>query len=351
MNVTTEELVSGHPPSLSGTSPSTSLGRSHFAHTTGNTAGINPVGPLSYAASPGAAASGDHSGFTTTRARSARFGNVSVTYLEHRNMAVSSDAYLNERDAHTIRLMVVLDGEVTLSFEEISATLKRRDSALISGIAPVAYRADQDVRIVMCDVPASLGTLSAVPRSAPFVVGRVDAAVPCALGAFLVDLLRQDASRMTPIARTQISEILKSVLTSTMTALAVEGNADWQMRKQRLSALRFIANHYANPSLSSAAVAELLGLSRRSLQRIFEDDEKTVSQHIQEMRTKNAMSRLKDQRFAAVSLKEIATLSGFGSTVAMRRSLQDYMGQTPSEIRRMATEHVTASGSGPGRQY
>ena len=339
MNVTTDELVDRHPPSPPGTSPNSTLNRSQFA----GAAGSNPTGTVTNTSSQGLAPHGDTAGFTTTRARSARFGSVSVTYLEHRNMSVSSDAYLNERDANTIRLMVVLDGEVTLGFEEITATLKRRDSVLISGIAPVAYQADHDVRIVMCDVPASLGALSAIPRSAPFVVGRVDAAVPCALGAFLVDLLRQDASRMTPIARTQISEILKSVLTSTMMALAVEGNAGWQMRKQRLSALRFIANHYSNPSLSSAAVAELLGLSRRSLQRIFEDDEKTVSQHIQEMRTKNAMSRLKDQRFAAVPLKEIATLSGFGSTVAMRRSLQDYLGQTPSEIRRLAAASAMTS--------
>jgi transcriptional regulator GlxA family with amidase domain len=112
------------------------------------------------------------------------------------------------------------------------------------------------------------------------------------------------------------------------------------MRRQRLAALRHIANRYTDPELSSASVAEHLGLSRRSLQRLFEGEERTVAQRIQEVRTQHAINRLKDPRLAAASLAEIATLSGFGSTVAMRRAVQESTNLTPSDLRR---EAATAS--------
>jgi AraC-like DNA-binding protein len=256
--------------------------------------------------------------------------------LEHGEVNYTSDDELLERDGDVLRLMVILEGDVQLRHEDAGASLARRDSALILGTASVAYASDAPVRVVMCDVPADHGGLAAVPRSAPFVVGRADAAVPCALGAFLVDLIRQDHQRITPAARAQVGDVLRTLVTSTIMALAVAGCSGWDLRRQRLAALRHIASRYADPELSSASVAEHLGLSRRSLQRLFEDEDRTVAQRIQEVRTQHAMARLKDRRFANVSLGEIATLAGFGSTVAMRRAVQDASGLTPTDLRRKA---------------
>ncbi|MDR2723020.1 MAG: AraC family transcriptional regulator [Cellulomonadaceae bacterium] len=270
------------------------------------------------------------------RSRTTRFGEIVLTYLEHEPVEAVTDDEVLYRDEDTLRFFVVLDGEIRLIHDDATATLGRRDSALILGSAPVAYVSGDDARIVVCDIPADHGSLTAVPRSAPFVVGRAEQAVPCALGAFLVDLLRQDAQRMSPVTRAQVADVLRTLVTSTIMALAVAGCSGWDLRKQRLAALRHIASKYADPELSSASVAEYLGLSRRSLQRLFEDEDRTVAQRIQEVRTQHAVARLKDKRFANVSLGEIATLAGFGSTVAMRRAVQDATGLTPTDLRRKA---------------
>jgi len=270
------------------------------------------------------------------RTRSTRFGEINVTYLEHGPGVFDTDIALLPRDEDDLRLIVLLEGEFSLKHEEATTTLGKRDSGLILGSAPVAYHASEDCRVVICDIPASHGGLAAVPRSAPYVVERSDAAVPSALGAFLVDLLRQDSQRISPIARAQIADVLRTLVTSTVMSLAVAGCSGWDLRKQRLAALRHIATRYADPDLSSASVAEHLGLSRRSLQRLFEDEDRTVAQQIQEVRTQHAVARLKDRRFSQVSLGEIATLAGFGSTVAMRRAVQDTTGLTPTDLRRRA---------------
>ncbi|MCL1872013.1 MAG: helix-turn-helix transcriptional regulator [Promicromonosporaceae bacterium] len=274
------------------------------------------------------------------RSRTARFGELQVTYLEHGPVQLEAERAWGV-DPDTLRLVVVVDGEITLRHSEAAATLSTRDSALILGTSPVTYASDAPARIVLCDMPADHGGLAALPRSAPFVVGRADAAVPCALGAFLLDLLRQDAERLAPLARAQVADVLRTLATSTIMALAVAGCSGWELRRQRLAALRHIAARYTDPDLSSASVAEHLGLSRRSLQRLFEGEERTVAQRIQEVRTQHAITRLRDARLAAASLAEIATLSGFGSTVAMRRAVQDATGLTPSDLRREAAANGT----------
>jgi AraC-like DNA-binding protein len=270
------------------------------------------------------------------RTHSARFGEINVTYLEHSEVDLLSDTELLARDGDFLRLIVLLDGEVTLKHDDASATLVKRDSGLLLTNVPVSYTAETECRIVVCDIPADHGGLAAVPRSAPFVVGRADSAVPAALGAFLVDLLRQDTSRLSPISRAQIADVLRTLVTSTVMSMAVAGCSGWDLRRQRLAALRHIAAKYADPDLSSASVAEHLGLSRRSLQRLFEDEDRTVAQRIQEVRTQHAVARLTNRQFSNVSLGEIATLAGFGSTVAMRRAVQDATNLTPTDLRRKA---------------
>ena len=272
------------------------------------------------------------------RSRSARFGDIQVTYLEHGPVALDTPDRSWGSDPETLRLLIVVDGAATLGHAEASAALGPRDSALILGTDLVNYASSEPARIIICDMPADHGGLTALPRQAPFVVGRSDAAVPCALGAFLLDLLRQDADRLSPLARAQVADVLRTLAISTIMALAVAGCSGWELRRQRQAALRHIANRYTDPELSSASVAAHLGLSRRSLQRLFEGEERTVAQRIQEVRTQHAISRLKDPRLATASLAEIATLSGFGSTVAMRRAVQETTSRTPSDLRRDSAE-------------
>jgi AraC-like DNA-binding protein len=141
----------------------------------------------------------------------------------------------------------------------------------------------------------------------------------------------------------QVTDVLRSLAISAIAALAIGGSAEWEERRLRLAATRYIKARYADPVLSSSTIAAHLGLSRRSLQRLFEGEEKTIAQYIHEVRTRHALARLGDPRLALVPLSEIATLSGFGSVVAMRRAVQEATGVTPTEVRRNAISALNAN--------
>lgn len=275
------------------------------------------------------------------QSRSARFGDFTLTYMVHGPLRFEAAASDFGHGVRTLRLLVVLDGEVTLRHGDSQTTLGRRDGALVLGWAPVCYQADAPARVVVCDVPADHGVLGGLPEGAPFVVARSASALLPALGAFAVDLLRQDVDALSPAVRAQVTDALDSLVSGTVATLAVSGDAEWSRRAQRLHVIRYIAAHYADPELSPTTLAEHVGMSKRSLQRLFEGERLSVSQWIQAKRVDQALLRLRDPRYAGTSLEELAVLTGFGSALALRRAVQAATGQAPSALRAEAVGVTT----------
>lgn len=271
------------------------------------------------------------------QARTARFGDFDVTYMVHSPLRFEGRADNWGHDKATLRLLVVLDGEVTLQHGDLThgeqTTLRRRDGALVLGWNAVQYTANAAARVVIVDVPAEHEVLGGLPDTAPFVSGGNESALLSALAAFALDLLRQDVEALTPAVRAQVTDSLESLISGTVSTLAVPSGADWNRRSQRMHVVRYIATHYADPQLGPATLAAHLGMSKRSLQRLFEGEKFSVSQLIQTKRVDQVLLRLRDPRYSATSLDELAVLTGFGSALALRRAVQAATGRTPSALR------------------
>jgi AraC-like DNA-binding protein len=271
------------------------------------------------------------------QSRSARFGGFDVTYMVHGALRFEPVAADFGRTKRTLRLLVVLDGEVQLRHGDAihgeQATLRRRDGALVLGWEPVMYTAAAPARVVLVDVPAESDALGGLPTTSPFVVGGSETALLSALAAFALDLLRQDVDTLTPAVRAQVTDSLESLVSGTVSTLAVPTGGDWNRRSQRMHVVRYIASHYADPQLGPTTLAAHLGMSKRSLQRLFEGEKLSVSQLIQAKRVDQVLLRLRDSRYAGTSLDELAVLTGFGSALALRRAVQAATGRTPSSLR------------------
>ena len=277
------------------------------------------------------------------QARTARFGQFDVSYLVHGPMQMQPTTESWGRSDRTLRLLVVLDGEVQLRHGDLThgetLTLRRREGALVLGWGGVSYLANAPVRVVIIDVPAEHEVLGGLAETAPFVGGGTESALLSALSAFGLDLLRQDIESLTPAVRAQVTDSLESLISGTVSTLAVPSGGDWNRRSQRMHVIRYIATHYADPQLGPTTLAAHLGMSKRSLQRLFEGEKQSVSQLIQTKRVDQVLLRLRDPRYASTSLDELAVLTGFGSALALRRAVQAATGRTPSALRAEALSH------------
>ena len=94
-----------------------------------------------------------------------------------------------------------------------------------------------------------------------------------------------------------------------------------------------IARQSGDSQLDPARLARDAGVSLRHLQTVFSEAGTSVAGEIRRERARIARSTLQDARFDELSIEEVATQSGFGSSVSMRRALDEIYRLSPRELR------------------
>ncbi len=89
--------------------------------------------------------------------------------------------------------------------------------------------------------------------------------------------------------------------------------------------------------LDPARLAREAGVSLRHLQAVFSEAGTSVAGEIRRDRARIARSTLQDARFDELSIEEVAKQSGFGSSVSMRRALEEIYNLNPRELRNRRT--------------
>jgi len=131
-------------------------------------------------------------------------------------------------------------------------------------------------------------------------------------------------------------DILAGGLASSIPTTATGGHgarADQSFRR----ALRAIDDHLRDPDLSSAKVAGLLGMSLRTLHRLFHQRELTVTGHILARRLDLCYRQLQSQRHRDRTITDIAFDCGFNDLSHFSRSFRRRFGVTPGAIRLRAS--------------
>ena len=108
--------------------------------------------------------------------------------------------------------------------------------------------------------------------------------------------------------------------------------AQYAVRAGRLSlARRLMARHAAQPQLSPAFVASLLGTSVRHLHVLFEEASMSFSQTVTTLRIERSRHLLREA--PAMTIAEIAFASGFDSLATFYRVFRAVQGVTPGDFR------------------
>lgn len=104
-----------------------------------------------------------------------------------------------------------------------------------------------------------------------------------------------------------------------------------------------IREHLRNPKLGPSFLAQVIGLSRRQLYRLFEGEEDGISQHIRRLRLEMIAQDLQDALFDDMNVSLIAERWGMPDSANFSRLFKKHFGITPSDMRRIAQAQAAAT--------
>jgi transcriptional regulator GlxA family with amidase domain len=111
------------------------------------------------------------------------------------------------------------------------------------------------------------------------------------------------------------------------------------LRAARLHAVkRDIAANLDQSDLSVAALARRHGCTPRYIQRLFESEDTSFTDHVLVQRLACAHGLLTDPRHASEKISTIALDAGFGDVSYFNRAFRQRYGDTPSAIRTLARQ-------------
>jgi AraC-like DNA-binding protein len=95
----------------------------------------------------------------------------------------------------------------------------------------------------------------------------------------------------------------------------------------------YIAGHVAEPDLGPQGIARALFISRSYLDRLFEDEPRTVTEQIRDARLERCRRDLADPRLGDRTVLEVALAWGFTSAAHFSRAFRARYGMSPREAR------------------
>jgi AraC-like DNA-binding protein len=264
------------------------------------------------------------------RKRSARFGAYVVSLVQTGPVSARVPGDNFGHPWRCVRLVVVLDGELTVKSCGTLEVLGRRSAALAVGWRPFEVETSGAL-LLEVDVAVERTGLRGSFDDTPLTVWGPDSVLPGATAAALRELVARPG--IAPEARAETVRVVEQLVGAVATCRPETRSSLLLEQVERSRVVQHIAAHHADHDLTPAHIAEHFGVSTRTLHRLFEGEDRTVCGWIAHERLRSALARLHDPRYANVTLEDIAELCGYGSALALRRAVQAATGSTPSELR------------------
>jgi AraC-like DNA-binding protein len=136
--------------------------------------------------------------------------------------------------------------------------------------------------------------------------------------------------------RATLTEHIHDLMALTLGATGDCGHvaADRGLKAAHVRAMKDdILRSFARKDLSLSEIAAKHGMSRRSVQRIFELEGSTFQAHLLTLRLEGAREQLRNPRAANQTIAEIASTCGFGDISHFNHSFRKRFGASPSDVR------------------
>ncbi|MGD0142108.1 MAG: helix-turn-helix domain-containing protein [Rhizomicrobium sp.] len=176
-----------------------------------------------------------------------------------------------------------------------------------------------------------------VPQLDELVARPVDASNPALL---LLDEYATAVNRMDPSAdislqRAAVSHVFELVALTLRSAFGVRVEATRRgLRAAMLHRVKQdISRNLHNPRLSLGHIAERNGLTPRSVQRLFAQEQTSFSEFVMAKRLERVFDRLRDPQWNATTVTVLALECGFSDMSTFYRFFRRRFGATPLDVR------------------
>lgn len=268
--------------------------------------------------------------------RAQEIGAIGVAQVSGMGVrAVHGREHVARASDHVYAACVHVEGEARLTHGGNSVTLRPGDVFFTDSREPFTFELDRPWRHLVISLPASWLDARLTKRGS--LAGVVLRNHPLsALWASYLAAGYATANDLSPSARAlfarQCLELLSDVLEESRPA--DRSPSDAAREALYATACRVIATRFAEAELTPADVAQAVGVSSRTLARVFAERGETIMRRVFDERVRQAARLLAAPEAAHRSVTEIAFACGFNDLSHFGRTFARHMHMTPSEWRR-----------------
>lgn len=216
-----------------------------------------------------------------------------------------------------------------------SSLLQPGDMALYASTDPYTLDLHDDFSQVVVQLPSE-ALLARLPGAHLLAARKVDG--QSTIGKLVRENILAFSEHIdhdNPVVRSLVQDTLLDLIATGLASLDDVGTELSSSEQHILiRAKSFIQNTIGNPDLDRTLVAETIGMSPRRLNEIFAKEDGSISQFIRHARLNAIKSDLKDQRFAPLTITEIAFKNGFFNVQHFSQAFKQHTGMTPRAFRR-----------------
>jgi AraC-like DNA-binding protein len=264
--------------------------------------------------------------------RHRRIGRIGITDVRaSAQRARRTRAKIAQSPSDDMIVVVHVEGLCNVGQRSQSATLRPGDGALVSAEQSYFFDFPDRFRQLVLKVPRAV------------IQGRLVGGCGFRLASGPGNLLRHlalaaldEPDALSSVEEIGIERALEELLRSAVTQPASD-TAQQAVEPARFDlAQAFIRQNLADTALNPASVAAQLGLSQRTLARIFARRGLTIERSIWSSRLAGAKGDLADPRLHERTITEIAFAWGFNDAAHFSRAFSNAFGLSPTRFRAMA---------------
>lgn len=247
--------------------------------------------------------------------------------------------YRRDGDSDTERLYAVFQTRGYCVVEQAgrTAVVPEGTLALYANSLPYALRAGGPCEQVVLETSAVRAfALSKIAPTSDLLATTIDCThgVLSAVAAFFVQLATHQAQDPLGAALLEPHAATLAVSLLALTAPSSTRSLPATIEQRRERAFAYLHSHFADPDLDAHKLAHEMGISIRSLYRLFEDSDRTPASYLRELRIDTAQKSLR--KYPERPISTIARESGFDDERSFYRAFRRIVGRTPAEHRRLA---------------